>query len=166
MGLSVSQSVCLSVCRRFNSLLDGLFVPQTIPPTQRVTRINLIEGFFLKRLRCRDKHLPLLYGLLWLAILCAENNAHGLAHAVMGGAEAHMHIAWPFLPPWIRKLWRTLYCEFNFLRLSLQKLCTGRAEGLHFSAFHSTIVCLNIVVIHAHVHTHAHPPNKQENSAR
>ena len=72
LSVCLSLSVCQSVCRRFNSLLDGLFVPQTIPPTQRVTRISLIEGFFLKRLRCRDQHLPLLYGLLRSAILCAE----------------------------------------------------------------------------------------------
>ena len=51
---SVSQSVCQSVCCRFNSLLNGLFVPQTIPPTQRITRISLMEGFFLKRPCCRD----------------------------------------------------------------------------------------------------------------
>ena len=38
-----SLSVSLSL------LLDGLFVPQTIPPIQRVTRISLIEGFFSEK---------------------------------------------------------------------------------------------------------------------
>ena len=43
--------VCLSVCPCSNSLLDGLFVPQTIRRNKRVIRISLIERFSL---RCRD----------------------------------------------------------------------------------------------------------------
>ena len=76
--------VCPSVSR---SLLDGLFIPQTIPPTQQITRISLIEDFFLKRLRYRDQHLPLLYGLLRSAILCAENN---VMHVLTGDIAAYL----------------------------------------------------------------------------
>ena len=46
--------VCLSVCPCSNSLLDGIFVPQTIRRNKRVIRISLIERFSLKMLRCRD----------------------------------------------------------------------------------------------------------------
>ena len=42
------------MCYRFKSLLDGLFVLQTIPPTEQVMTISLIVGFSLKVLRCRD----------------------------------------------------------------------------------------------------------------
>ena len=52
-----NAAVCVCArffCSRFNSLYDDLFGPQTIPPTQQVTGINLMEGFFLKRLRYRD----------------------------------------------------------------------------------------------------------------
>ena len=49
-----STWVCLSVCPCSNSLLDGLFVPQTIRRNKRVIRISLIERFSLKMLRCRD----------------------------------------------------------------------------------------------------------------
>ena len=38
--------VCLSVCPCFNSPLDCLFVPKTIPSTSRVMTISLIEPFF------------------------------------------------------------------------------------------------------------------------
>ena len=50
----VCLSVCLSVCPCSNSLLDGLFVPQTIRRNKRVIRISSIERFSLKMLRCRD----------------------------------------------------------------------------------------------------------------
>ena len=47
-----------SVCPCFNSLLDCLFVPQTIQSTESVTTISLIEPFFcrsfLNKLHCRD----------------------------------------------------------------------------------------------------------------
>ena len=49
-----STWVCLSVCPCSNSLLDGLFVPQTIRRNKRVIRISLIERFSLKMLCCRD----------------------------------------------------------------------------------------------------------------
>ena len=49
--VTVLGSVCLSVCPCSNSLLDGLFVPQTIRRNKRVIRISLIERFSL---RCRD----------------------------------------------------------------------------------------------------------------
>ena len=49
-----AQRGLLSVCRRFNSLLGDLFIPQTIPSTQRVKSISLIEEFLSKRLRYRD----------------------------------------------------------------------------------------------------------------
>ena len=46
-----STWVCLSVCPCSNSLLDGLFVPQTIRCNKLVI---IIEQFSLKMLRCRD----------------------------------------------------------------------------------------------------------------
>ena len=86
MGLSVCQSVCLSVCRRFNSLLDGLFVPQTILPTQRVMKISLIEGFFLKKLRCGDTTSTASVQLTTGGHFVCGNNVHELMHALMGVA--------------------------------------------------------------------------------
>ena len=38
--------VCLSVCPCFNSPLECLFIPQTIPLIAQVTTISLIEPFF------------------------------------------------------------------------------------------------------------------------
>ena len=91
-GSWVCQSVSLSVCRLFNSLLDGLFVPQMIPPTQRVTRINLIEGFFLKKLRCGDTACTASVQLTTVCHFVCGNNVHELTHVLAGGAEARMRI--------------------------------------------------------------------------
>ncbi|CAI8041834.1 hypothetical protein GBAR_LOCUS23219 [Geodia barretti] len=44
------------------SLLERLFVPETIPSTQRVTKVRKYVGFSLKMLRCRARALPPLYG--------------------------------------------------------------------------------------------------------
>ena len=101
--------VCRSVCRRFNSLLDSPFVSQTIPPTQRVTRISLIKGFFLKKLRCEDAASTAPVRLTTVGHFVGRNIAHELTHAVVGGAEARMCIVLtrgesrytPFFPPWI-----------------------------------------------------------------
>ena len=87
LGLSVCLSVCLS--------------PLQLAPRRSVRSTNdtiysagnsLIKGFFLKRLRCGDQHLPLLNGLLQSAILCAENNAHELTHALTGDIGAYLRM--------------------------------------------------------------------------
>ena len=54
----VCLSVCLSVCLLLSiSLLGCLFVPETIPSTQRATRVRKYVGFSLKMIRCRARAL-------------------------------------------------------------------------------------------------------------
>ena len=48
-------SVCLWVCSRFNSLYDGLFDPETIPPTQHITKISNL-AILLERRRSNSKN--------------------------------------------------------------------------------------------------------------
>ncbi|CAI8019253.1 hypothetical protein GBAR_LOCUS11591, partial [Geodia barretti] len=52
-------SVCLLLSI---SLLECLFVPETLPSTQRATKVRKYVGFSLKMFRCRARALPPLYG--------------------------------------------------------------------------------------------------------
>ena len=76
--VTVVGSVCLSVCPCSNSLLDGLFVPQTIQRSKRVIRISLIERFSLKMLCCRDLSVTSIV------------SAHSAAHFLLAENE-HAH---------------------------------------------------------------------------
>ena len=59
----VCLSVCLSVCLLlYISPLERLFVPETLPSTQRATKVRKFVGFSLKVLRCKAGALPALYG--------------------------------------------------------------------------------------------------------
>ena len=82
--VTVVGSVCQSVCPCFNSPLDCLFVPQTIPSTARVTTISSIEPFFLNMLRCRDLSAATTVCIQTVGhFLLAENvHAHYFYHVV------------------------------------------------------------------------------------
>ena len=73
--------VCLSVCPCSNSLLDGIFVPQTIRHNKRVIRISLIERFSLKMLRCRDLSITSIVRVHSVAHFSLAENEH--AHRIL-----------------------------------------------------------------------------------
>ena len=57
--VTVVGFVCLLL---YISPLERLFVPETIPSTQRAMKVRKFVGFSLKMLRCKARALPALYG--------------------------------------------------------------------------------------------------------
>ena len=58
-----SVCVCVCVCLLlYISPLERLFVPETIPSTQRAMKVRKFVGVSLKMLRCKARALPALYG--------------------------------------------------------------------------------------------------------